>query len=467
VTPVRGLSVLLAIAACLVVLLLTSTPAGAAPALSTDKPDYYSNELVTVTGNGFAPNTTYDIPIIRPDGSIVLGDGSSIPGWDSVTSNGVGDFTYLYQLNGIFGTYEVRTYVSPWSGNLGEVPIASTTFTDADIDFQQCKNDDDNNDEINACDWTNGGLNQNNSLYTEGDAPPQRLFHQLSEVGAHTFGFEYEFSKADIYAYDFITNVDDLQSIAGPALLNECTDLPGFVSGATCTAMFTTNVQFGTVPTDPFDAVGLRENPQNPDREFRVGCTLACAVGITVEFPDPPTGPTDGEAGEAHDPDPGLPDCFQDCGDSDVMITVTVTTLSADTMVGIWFAGHLAETANPPGPAAGWGTGCNGGGDCGSSSISGAPFHVKYICLEEPSSGSCDSVGNRDNQIQTGPVTPDTGGTPNPVGGIVGLLDAPDDVPRSKAQGGNNVTLVLAVAAGAAILIAVASVGVSRTVRRP
>ncbi|MFQ5472225.1 MAG: hypothetical protein ACE5FA_04985, partial [Dehalococcoidia bacterium] len=59
------------------------------------------------------------------------------------------------------------------------------------------------------------------------------------------------------------------------------------------------------------------------------------------------------------------------------------------------------------------------------------------------------------------------GGTPNPVGGIVGLLDAPDGAARSEAQSGNSVAIVLVLAAGAAILIAVASVWVSRSVRRP
>jgi len=401
--PVTRLAAAAIFVALIAAVLLVSN-SSAAPVLTTDKEDYFSNEIVPVTGNGFAPNTLYDIPIIRPDGSIVVGDGSFIPGWDSVTSDGLGDFTYLYQLNGIFGTYEVRAYVSPWNGNLNQPPVASMTFTDADINFQQCQNDNNNDDVIDACAWTNGGLNQNNSLYTEGDAPPQRLFHRLDEIGTHIFGFEYEFSKADIYAYDFITNADDTQT---GVLLNECAGLPGFISATQCTDMFSTNVQFGAVPSDLFDSVPARENPPGAAaRSFRVGCTPACSVGVSVEFPDPPTGPTDGEdnpGGEAHTPDSD-PDCFKDCGSSDVKVTVTVTTTALTTRVGMWFAGHLAETADPLGAAIGWGTGC-GATDCGSSSIAGAPFHIKYNCLQEPSDTSCDSVGNRDNQIQSGGVT--------------------------------------------------------------
>ncbi len=101
ISPARATFVAIFVALLAAILVVSNS--SAAPVLTTDKEDYYSNEIVPVTGNGFAPNTTYDIPIIRPDGSIVLGDGSFIPGWDSITSDGSGDFVYLYQLDGIFG----------------------------------------------------------------------------------------------------------------------------------------------------------------------------------------------------------------------------------------------------------------------------------------------------------------------------------------------------------------------------
>ncbi|HUS82702.1 MAG TPA: hypothetical protein VM013_05545, partial [Dehalococcoidia bacterium] len=70
---------------------------------------------------------------IRPDGTIVKGDGTFTPGWDTVRSNAAGAFTYLYQLDGIPGLYEARVYASPWDGNLSTSPIASTTFTDGNV----------------------------------------------------------------------------------------------------------------------------------------------------------------------------------------------------------------------------------------------------------------------------------------------------------------------------------------------
>src|SRR5262245_7110450 len=109
------------------------------PSIVTDKPDYFTHETVTVTGSGFVANTYYDVPVIRPDGSIVKGDGSFTPGWDKVLSNASGSFTYLYKLDGIAGTYQVRVYLWPWSGDRAETPVASTTFMDANIDFTQCQ----------------------------------------------------------------------------------------------------------------------------------------------------------------------------------------------------------------------------------------------------------------------------------------------------------------------------------------
>ena len=104
--------------------------AQAAPVLDTDKADYFPSEVVTISGKGFAPNTDYDVAVIRPDGSIVKGDGTFQAGWDTVHSDDAGAFVYQYQLDGIEGTYEAAAYASPWSGDLEEAPVATATFTD-------------------------------------------------------------------------------------------------------------------------------------------------------------------------------------------------------------------------------------------------------------------------------------------------------------------------------------------------
>jgi hypothetical protein len=80
----------------------------AEPAVFTDKGDYLPEEIVTITGVNLAANALYDVPVIRPDGSIVFGDGSFAFGWDTVQADASGSFVYMYQLDGIFGLYEVR-----------------------------------------------------------------------------------------------------------------------------------------------------------------------------------------------------------------------------------------------------------------------------------------------------------------------------------------------------------------------
>ncbi len=255
----------------------------AAPTVTTDKPDYRPGETVIVSGDGFASSTNYDVPIIRPDGTIVKGGGAPfIPGWDTVTSDASGDFTYNYKLNGVEGLYEVRVYASPWSGDRTEIPLASTTFTDGEIHFTQCLNDTDNNNMVDNCDWGNGAINASNSVYVEGNGVPQRLFHQIDTAATHTIRLEYDFTKGDVYAYDFLTNVDETMDGNG-RVLDECANLPGFVSSANCTSLFSGAV-LASIPSDPFDAVSDRETPAS--RSFRVGCVPACIGTAMVTFPN-------------------------------------------------------------------------------------------------------------------------------------------------------------------------------------
>ena len=109
------------------------------PTITTDKADYHPEEIVTITGSGFNPNQVYFIPVTRPDGSVVIynPDHTFTSGWGIVTSDENGGFVFLYQLDGITGTYIVNVYSSLWILGLDENPIATTTFTDAyKINFQ-------------------------------------------------------------------------------------------------------------------------------------------------------------------------------------------------------------------------------------------------------------------------------------------------------------------------------------------
>ena len=247
------------------------------------------------------------------------------------------------------------------------IPVTAETI-DAKIHFSQCA-DDSNNDNIkDDCEWIEGAINQNNAIYSEGDVVPHRLFHTISSAGTHTMRFRYEFSKGDVYAYDFISIPNITQS---GSLFNPCANLPSFVSSTDCNSLFSNALQV-SIPSDTFDTVSSRENPAS--RKIFIGGVSSPSVTIV-----------------GHDPSTS---CFQNCGDSDAFIDVTFTTPSDDTIVAVWFGGHLAQAADPDGAGSllGWGTGY------GAASISGAPFHVSYKSLDG------DSVGKRDNQIQPGTV---------------------------------------------------------------
>ncbi len=167
-----GLRLVLIAAAATLAVLASAAQASAAPSLTTDKGDYPPGEVVHVSGAGFEPGVEYALPVQRPDGSIVKGDGSNTRGWDKVRADESGNLAYDYQLNAIIGEYEVRAYPAGWSGDWGESPITSVTFFDA-ANLDQC-----GNGTVLApiacagSGWQNGNLNANQAHYVEGDSVP-------------------------------------------------------------------------------------------------------------------------------------------------------------------------------------------------------------------------------------------------------------------------------------------------------
>jgi hypothetical protein len=109
-------------------------PAGeSAYSVTTDKDDYSSGETVHVTGTGFTAGGELTIKVIRPDDSVVTGDGSFAPwptAYDAVTADGSGDFQYDYVLDGIDGEYLLQVLAGPWDEDPDTV-LATTTFTDS------------------------------------------------------------------------------------------------------------------------------------------------------------------------------------------------------------------------------------------------------------------------------------------------------------------------------------------------
>ncbi|MDO8614304.1 MAG: hypothetical protein Q7T33_01030 [Dehalococcoidia bacterium] len=353
-----------------------------APIVTTDKADYHPSETVIITGGGFAPGTYYDVPVIRPDGSVVKGDGTLTLGWDTVLTNASGSFIYNYKLDGLLGTYEVRVYPVSWNGNFSETPLASTTFTDSPLvtDFKQCSNE---NPTLGDCVWIGSILQDNNSMYFESMSTPQRLV--LKEVAStsgnvHDLTFSHQATKGGIHSYDWLTSYG--QAISGAAAAGiPFNDLNGQACAADigppaslagiCTSLRTTGYSFVvSIPDDTYV-------------DGTEGSTLTRITAFEVAFGN--------RTIKIYGEDPitaasftSLSHSGPDTGDSDVNYTLTWTSTSETILIEL--GGHLAVT----GTAVGWGWGAGQG----ASQIGGGPYHFKLSTLDG------DSLGSQDNQIK-------------------------------------------------------------------
>ena len=347
----------------------------AAPTVSTDKPLYSAFSLVHVSGSGYAANQLLAVPIVRPDGSIVTGNGSQTPGWDNVTANGSGAFTYDYQLNAIEGTYTVKVFAAPWGGPLSSDPLlASTTFQDAYQDqHQQWQN--------TMLEWANGDINSSNSSYAEGDSVPYRFEFSDVPAGAYLqFEIHYDFTRAGIKAFDFLTDVKRTE-----------TTIDLFSSPASpLTTLTEANCNF--------TALIISDDPQiATDNLVGTQYFTICGDYTTASVL---AGPTAGNLS----------------GTSEKVITLRIRAnpsgAALKTLAVAW-GGHLAL-----GDAANWGVG-NGAG-----SISGAPFHQNGGGFVDENGDGIKQGGEKSiasanrsmqtNALQTFTPTPTITHTPTP-----------------------------------------------------
>ncbi len=356
------------------------------PAIQTDKVDYAPGEIVHVSGSGFTPNAAYDIPVLRPDGSIILLDPVThvaTPGFGSAVADSNGALKYDYQLNGIGGTYEIHVYSKPWNGDFTAAPAASLQFTDnfAASDFKQCAT---GTTDPHTCDWINGIVQSSNSLYFEGMANPQRLlFRDIGPSAGdfHTLTFSVDATKAGIHAYDFMTSYAQAVTLStarggySPALdLNPCGAAfsGGGINAGFCNGL-RSSPNFVDIPI-PSDAYADTTDGPYATRitafETLFGPRTLRIYGNgavnTIGVPSPIV----------------LAHVGSDTADSEVTVTLTWHGVADDVLIE--FAGHVAQADG----SSGWGTGQ------GASSISGGPYHIQLKSLDGASTGS------QDNQIK-------------------------------------------------------------------
>ena len=340
------------------------------PTIASDQADYNPGATVTLTGTDWQGDTTVHINVNDTVGKT----------WErnvdvSVSPDGTITDTFELPLHFV-AVYDVVATGADTDR------VATTTFTDSTFDFTQCRNDDSAPaNEKDSCEWTNGGINASNSIYTEGDSIPQRWGAQIDTIGPHFVDFQVDFSKASVYAYDFITDPRLTQN--SDALLLPCGGIAAFLGATDCGTSYTNAFPLA-VDSDPFDAVAQREYP-NP-RSILVG-SPGTLNGI--EFTH-----------LGHIP---ATSCFQDCGDSSYVFRVSFETTVANQKVLIWFGGHVASAFDPDGlgGAIGWGSAgeCEGE-NCGGSSISGSPYHI----ANETFDGG--SIPRKENQVQSAGIEP-------------------------------------------------------------
>jgi hypothetical protein len=92
--------------------------------IATDKADYAPEETVHMTGAGYSASCDVIVKVTRPNGSVVVGDGSFQPGSDTATTGADGSLAYDYILNGVLGLYTVEVL------GADDAVLTTTTFSD-------------------------------------------------------------------------------------------------------------------------------------------------------------------------------------------------------------------------------------------------------------------------------------------------------------------------------------------------
>jgi hypothetical protein len=235
---------------------------------------------------------------------------------------------------------------------LSAVSMASAAASSVNLD--QCAN------LTSPCSWQNGDLNSNNSAYAEGKVVPFRLAIEGLTAGTHTIHINYDFTSGGHEAYDFLATYNATETV------DPCSAGGGGVSSL-CPSLPAPNVQ--AFPSDPFTvtdgafsaSVAGAEAFSGVSRNLTMyGGTITSIVGPTH------TGSTAANS------------------TGDFLVTFSTTGSAAFFLWG----GHLAQSAY-------W-FGSVGGPADGAGEITGAPWHMRTLNLDN------SGAKNQDRSIQPG-----------------------------------------------------------------
>ncbi|MFL5679572.1 MAG: hypothetical protein ACJ77B_03140, partial [Chloroflexota bacterium] len=322
------------IAALVMSMLGTAALAGSNPTVVSDLADYNPGGTVTLTGGGWEPAEAVHIVVNDTIGQT----------WrhvEDVVASDSGTIKDVFQLPNVFvSDYDV-TATGATSGT------ATTTFTDANpsADLDQCANGPLSPLDTTPCEsdteWVDGNVNESKSHYFEGDSLPYRMKFDALSLSSHTVTIEWDTTKGDKHALDYLTTFSRTVSGAVP-----CAGVAACGSASTF-----------PIPADP-QVTGAGVTP---------------VAGNFTMF----GGTITGASAYSYADGTGF------SGDKSARITVTFTALF-DHPVLAW-SGHIATRAD-------WGA------NNSAVAITGSPYHTRLIGLDGPSGG------NQDHQLAASAV---------------------------------------------------------------
>jgi hypothetical protein len=324
------------------------------PTIQSDLADYNPGQLVTLTGTGWAGDTTVTIVVTDAVPTI----------WHDTDQVQVGANGNIVDSFNLPTTFIDQYFVTATGAQTGR--IATATFTDANpsADLDQCGNDPYPSPSTDGCSgalgeegWVNGNLGGSKSVYYEGNSVPYRMKFDSLSLASHTVTIEWDTTKGGKHAMDYLTTFRSTVANANPCLS---------VSGCS-PASFTTFA----IPADP-QVTGAGVTPIAGVFTLYGGTITAVSA---YSYPD--------GAGFA--------------GDKSARISITFTASVANPVLA--WAGHIAERKD-------WGN------DGAAVSIPGSSYHMRLIDLDG-SGGNQDRSLSTDAVIYPGSITIIKNATPN------------------------------------------------------
>jgi hypothetical protein len=202
--------------------------------------------------------------------------------------------------------------------------------------------------------WQNGDLNGNNSSYPEGGVVPFRLAIEGLAAGSHSLHINHDFTAGGHKAYDFLASWNGWRSpnlcgIGGGGRSSMCPGLPGSSSHA--------------FPADPYVANGLSVTGAQVWSGISRRLTIWGGTITSISGPS--------HAGSVN-------------GNSTADYLVRFTSTGSAVLLA--WGGHLAQS--------GYWDRVAGGARDGASTVSGAPWHMRTLNLDNA------GARNQDRSIQ-------------------------------------------------------------------